>query len=193
MSETLILIQNPIILKQFLNTGLYLCIKFNIKKIIKMKKSITLMLMAVLLFACKSTSVTNTKLDTKSQVGIKGNWVITSVSYPGSEYIKVNSFQIADSKCFEGSTWNFISNNNKGSMSLTQSNCAAFSSPIVWFINKEGQFVLKVLNAGEKAKKVRDGYVLRVANQSETSFQLIDNINVGGQNKDVVYQFEKTN
>lgn len=158
-----------------------------------MKKSLTLMLIAVLLFACKSTSVTNTKLDTKSQVGIKGNWVITNVSYPGSDYIKVNSFQLADSKCLEGSTWNFISNNNKGSMALTKSDCPAFSSPITWFINKESQFVLKVLNAGEKAKKVRDGYVLRIANQSETSFQLIDNINVGGQNKDVVYQFQKTN
>ena len=158
-----------------------------------MKKTITLMIVAMLLFACKPTSVTSTKLDRSSQVGIKGNWVITNVSYPGSDYIKVNSFQIADSKCFIGSTWNFISNNNKGSMNLTKSDCPAFSSPIVWSVNKEGQFVLKILDAGEKAKKVRDGYVLRVANQSETSFQLVDNINVGGQNKEVVYQFEKTN
>jgi hypothetical protein len=37
------------------------------------------------------------------------NWVISSVTYPGSEVIKVNSFQLADSKCFEGSTWKFIS------------------------------------------------------------------------------------
>ncbi len=158
-----------------------------------MKKTITLMIVAVLLFACKTSSVTSTKLDRSSQVGIKGNWVITNVSYPGSDVIKVNSFQIADSKCFIGSTWNFISNNNKGSMNLTKSDCPAFSSPITWFVNKEGQFVLKVLDAGEKAKKVRDGYVLQVANQTETSFQLIDNINVGGQNKQVTYQFEKTN
>ena len=159
----------------------------------KMKKIITLMIVAVSLFACKTTSVTSTKLDRGSQVGIKGNWVITNVSYPGSDYIKVNSFQIADSKCFVGSTWNFISNNNKGSMALTKTDCVAFSSPIVWSVNKEGEFVLKILDAGEKAKKVRDGYVLRVANQTETSFQLVDVINVGGQNKEVIYQFEKTN
>lgn len=158
-----------------------------------MKKIITLMIVAVSLFACKTTSVTSTKLDRGSQVGIKGNWVITNVSYPGSDYIKVNSFQIADSKCFVGSTWNFISNNNKGSMALTKTDCVAFSSPIVWSVNKEGEFVLKILDAGEKAKKVRDGYVLRVANQTETSFQLVDVINVGGQNKEVTYQFEKTN
>ncbi|MBP6550858.1 MAG: lipocalin family protein [Flavobacterium sp.] len=158
-----------------------------------MKKIIALMIVAVLLFACKSTSVTSTKLDRSSQVSIKGNWVITNITTPGSNYIAINSFQIADSKCFIGSTWNFISNNNKGSMNLTKSDCPAFSSPIVWSVNKESQFVLKILDAGEKAKKVRDGYVLRLANQTETSFQLIDNVNIAGQNKEVIYQFEKTN
>jgi hypothetical protein len=149
--------------------------------------------MVILLFACKSTSVTSTKLDKSSQVAIKGNWVITSVTYPGSDYIKVNSFQIADSKCFVGSTWNFISNNNKGNVSLTKSDCPAFSSPIVWSINKEGVFVLKIVEAGVKSKAVTQGYLLRVANQTETSFQLIDTINAGGQTKEVRYQFEKTN
>ena len=169
-----------------------------------MKKILLLCVITVMVFACKSAStapattepVSNapmTKLDKASQVGIKGNWQITNVSYPGSDYIKVNSFNLADSKCFIGSTWNFISNNNKGSMNLTKSDCPAFSSPIVWSVNKESQFVLKILDAGEKAKKVRDGYVLRLANQTETSFQLIDNVNIAGQNKEVIYQFEKTN
>jgi hypothetical protein len=149
--------------------------------------------MAILLFACKTTSVTSTKLDRTSQVGIKGNWEITKVSYPGSDYIKVYSFEIADSKCFVGSTWNFISNNNKGSMSLTKTDCPAFSSPIIWSVNKEGQFVLKIIDPGEKARKVKDGYVLKIANQTETSFQLIDVINVGGQSKNVTYEFTKLN
>ena len=158
-----------------------------------MKKIILLAVMSLTMFACKTSSVTNSKLDRKAEVAMKGNWIISSVSYPGSEYIKVNSFQLADSKCFEGSAWKFVSNNNKGTMDLTSASCAAFSSPITWFVNEEGQFVLKVLNAGEKAKKVRDGYVLAVANQTESSFQLIDKINVGGKMTDVVYQFQKTN
>ena len=163
-----------------------------------MKKIIALFIVAILLFACKSTSgkstpVASTKLDKSSQVAIKGDWKITSVSYPGSEYIAVNSFQIADSKCFEGSTWHFISNNNKGSMTLTKTGCPAFSSPIVWSINKEGVFVLKIVEPGTKSKKVTQGYLLRVANQTGTSFQLIDTINVGGQTKEVAYQFDKIN
>lgn len=158
-----------------------------------MKKILFLAALSLVLFSCKTSSVTDKKLDKGAQVAMKGNWVVSSVNYPGSEVIKVNSFQLADSKCFEGSTWKFISNNNKGNMALTANNCPTFSSPITWYVNKEGQFVLKVLDAGEKAKKVRDGYILMVANQTKDSFQLIDKINVGGKMTDVVYQFQRAN
>jgi hypothetical protein len=158
-----------------------------------MKKNIFLVAIAVMLFSCKSASVTNAKLDKGAQVALKGNWSISSVTYPGSEYIKVNSFQLADSQCFVGSTWKFVSNNNKGKMALTKYDCLAFSSPITWFINKDGEFILKVLDADMKAKKVREGYVLYVKNQTENSFQLIDKITVGGKLTDVIYQFQRAN
>ncbi|HBK82204.1 MAG TPA: hypothetical protein DDZ41_01175, partial [Flavobacterium sp.] len=64
------------------------------------------------MFACKSQSVTNTKVDNKTERVIKGNWVVSNVSFPGSEVIKVTSFDLADSKCFVNSSWNFVSNNN---------------------------------------------------------------------------------
>ena len=147
----------------------------------------------LLVLGCKSKSATETKLDRKSASMMNGTWTLSSVTNPGSGYIKVNTFQLADSKCFEGSRWKLVSNNNKGDMSLSNSgaDCPAFSSPITWFINKNGQFVLKVLNAGEKAKKVRDGYVLDVANQTESSFELIDMVDVNGRKANVVYRFDK--
>jgi hypothetical protein len=40
-----------------------------------------------------------------------------------------------------------VSNNNKGNMVLTKYGCPPFSSPITWFVNKNGEFVLKVLDA----------------------------------------------
>ncbi|MNS22113.1 hypothetical protein D3C72_538950 [compost metagenome] len=163
-----------------------------------MRKVILLCVATILAVACKSASVAtapaaSTKLDKSAQVGIKGNWQITDVTYPGSQYIKVTSFNVADSKCFIGSTWSFISNNNKGTMALTQSGCPAFNSSITWYINEEGKFVMKILDEGLKSKKVTTGFVLGIANQTETSFQLIDKINVGGKLTDVVYQFQKTN
>jgi hypothetical protein len=63
----------------------------------------------------------------------------------------------------------------------------------VWSINAEGKFILKIVDPGMKSKSVKSGYILTVANQTETSFQLIDQINVGGSMKDVVYEFQKIN
>ncbi|MFC4740900.1 hypothetical protein ACFO3U_12935 [Flavobacterium ponti] len=155
-----------------------------------MKKSILIMVLSVLLFGCKSQSVTNTNVDNKTERVIKGDWMVTNVSFPGSDYIKVTSFDLADSQCFVGSSWKFVSNNNKGTMTLNDANCIAFSSPITWYINQEGNFVMKIIN-DYKAKKVNQGYILRVANVTETSFELIDKINVGGSMKEVTYQFQK--
>lgn len=156
-----------------------------------MKKSILLLLLVTFVISCKpKQEVVSTKLDRSSQVLSKGTWTISTVTYPGSDFIKVSSFDIADSKCFVGSSWKFVSNNNKGEMSLNNASCTSFSSPITWYINKEGNFVLKIINEN-KAKKVTDGYVLTVANQTETSFQLIDKANVGGKLIDVVYQFQR--
>ncbi len=156
-----------------------------------MKKIFLLSFMAIAIASCKTSSATSTKIDSKSQVAIRGNWTIASVTYPSSDVIKVTSFGLADSKCFEGSSWKFVANNNSGDMAITKADCAAFSSPIKWFINKEGEFILKVLSAGEKARKVRDGYVLRVNVQDENRFQLIDKITLGSKPIDVVYQFQK--
>lgn len=157
-----------------------------------MKKVVLIVLFSVFLFSCKSTSPVGTKLDMKTEVALKGDWNVVSVTYPGSDYIKVTSFDLVDSKCFVGSTWKFVSNNNRGHFDLLGSGCSAYSSDITWYINKEGQYVMKILNA-EKAKNVDQGYVLKVANISENSFQLIDKINVGGKLTDVVYQFNRIN
>lgn len=158
-----------------------------------MKKIILISFLSVLILSCKSTnSATSTKIDSQSQTAIKGEWVISSVNYPGSEVIKVTSFDLADSKCFIGSKWKFVSMSNKGSLTLNSPSCTAYSTPITWFINKEGEFVLKILDEA-KAKTIKSGYVLRVANQTEKSFQLVDQINVAGKMTAVVYQFDKIN
>lgn len=148
-----------------------------------MKKFLFFTLMIAGLASCSS-------LDTKSQSGINGNWTISQVTYPNSDVIKVTSFDVADAKCFEGSSWNFVSTNNKGEMNIAKAGCPSFSSPIVWSVTKEGNFTLKITE-GEKAKRVTQGYYLTLRNQTATSFQLVDNITVGGKATEVVYQFQK--
>lgn len=155
-----------------------------------MKKIILISALSLLILSCKSKSATDTKLDSKTQVAMKGNWTVTSVTYPNSNMMKVNSFELADSQCFVGSKWKFVSNNNKGNFSLNSPKCTSYSTPITWFVNKDGQFVLKILDES-KARKVKDGYILKVANLTDNSFQLIDQIDVLGKATDVVYQFSR--
>ena len=155
-----------------------------------MKKTVFFLLFITVLISCKSTSTVNTKLDNKTERILKGDWVVISVDFPGSEYIKANSFNLADSKCFVGSNWSFISNNNKGEMSINNpnTNCKNFSSPITWYINKESNFIFKIIN-DYKSKNVDTGFVLQLNNVTETSFELIDKINVAGQTKKITYKF----
>lgn len=149
-------------------------------------------MLVIFTVSCKTKEkVVETKLDNKTERAIKGNWVISSVSFPGSEYIKITSFNVADSKCFEGSSWNFISNNNKGELALENKTCSSYTSKITWYVNKDGFMVLKFLTEGLKAKHTNSGYVLRVSNMTENTFQLVDNVSVGGKFVEVLYNFER--
>lgn len=148
-----------------------------------MKKFLFLSLCLIGLASCGS-------IDHKSQVGINGNWTISQVSYANSDVIKVTSFDVADAKCLEGSMWKFVSNNNSGTMTISKAGCPSFSSPIVWTSTKDGTFKLKITE-GEKAKRVTQGYLLQLRNQTSNSFELVDNVNVAGRNTEVVYTFMK--
>ena len=77
-------------------------------------------------------------------------------------------------------------------MSINNPNttCKEFSSPITWYINKEGNFVLKIIN-DHKAKEVNYGFVLNVNDVSENSFNLVDKINVSGAIKNIKYTFQR--
>jgi hypothetical protein len=166
-----------------------LIISKQLKPNIKMKKILFIGFLATILSFCKSNP--STAISVKDTSKIKGEYTIASVIYPGQDVFKVKSFELADSQCFVGSNWKFVANNNSGNMNINNTKCNAFESKITWYINKDGKFVFKVLNDGVKAKKVKEGYELTLANTTEDSFQLVDKINVGGSVNNIVYQFNK--
>lgn len=146
-----------------------------------MRKIVLLSSVALMFVSCKT-------LDKNAEAKIKGNWVLTEVSFPKG--YKVTPFNIADSKCMVNSEWFFVANNNKGTVTINGNrNCAANNLNIVWTVGLDKSFNLKVLNAGEDASDKKEGYKLTIANQTETSFQLIDQSTEIG----IVYTFEKIN
>lgn len=151
-----------------------------------MKKVLILGIFSIALFSCKTTA-TGTKNDVATQVKLKGEWTLVDVNYP-SGYM-VTSFDIADAKCLEGSQWKLIPNNNSGTLTLNNpGDCPAFNSRIVWNVKLNGDFNLKFLSK-EKAKHVTTGYVLTLANLTDSSFELIDN----STEATIVYSFKKNN
>lgn len=153
-------------------------------------KKISLILIALFMIGCKSTEKTvETKLNTKAQVAVKGDWQVTNVSFANSDYIKIDLFDLGNSKCFVNSTWHFISNNNKGNMKINDYSCA-YESDITWYINSNNEMVIKFLN-GTKSKKVTTGYVVQYIPINENKFQLIEQADVMNKKQDVVLTFER--
>ncbi len=164
-----------------------------------MKKTLLLVTISILIVSCATkspvaispkTETVSPKVDVKAENAFKGNWTLTKVSYVGQQYINITSFQLADSKCFVGSIWNFIPNNEKGSVTLSASSCADFSSPIVWSMSKEKMFSLKILK-DLKSRDVKVGFYFLVQNQTAESFELSDRMDIGGKLTEVLYRFEK--
>ncbi|HLV50807.1 MAG TPA: hypothetical protein VKY44_02480 [Flavobacterium sp.] len=152
-----------------------------------MKKVLALGILSLVMFSCKTATNTNTKNDVATQIKLKGEWTLVDVKYPSG--YKVTSFDVADAKCFEGSQWKMIPNNNSGTVTLNNpDNCPSFNSRIIWNIKLDGTFNLKFLSQ-EKAKHVTTGYVLTASNVTDTTFELIDN----STEATIVYSFEKNN
>lgn len=157
-----------------------------------MKKIMLLVCFIGLIVSCKpKQNLVTTSVDRKTQVALKGSWTISSVTFPGSDYIKVTSFEVADAKCFEGSTWQLVSNNDTGTMALNKAGCPGYASDLKWYVTNEKQFVLKLLKEGDKPRKITQGYILTVENITENSFQLVDKVPVGNNSAKVVYQFNR--
>lgn len=149
------------------------------------KKILFVAIAVLLLHSCAST------VNTKSQTQLKGDWTITDVKYMNASGLIIKTFDLADAMCFEGSTWKFIPNNNSGNFSITEGeDCPASTSNIKWSITPENKFMFKYVD-GVKAKEVTTGYALTIQNQTENSFELIQDIPYEGRMVQIMYTFTK--
>jgi len=121
---------------------------------------------------------------------LKGNWIITDISY--NKYYSIKPFdETVDISCFKGSNWELITNNNEGSYTLSNPKCAKFTTYIKFNVSEEGIFSFKKVPSGKKAKSIKSGYFLQIQNYNTNSFELVQNI--GGNIRPIVYHFQKIN
>jgi len=155
-----------------------------------MKKSIFL-LVVVLLTSCSASKTVRA-----SKKVIKGDWVLSNVAYDTKGTLKVNLLNDSSAKCFEGSTWQFIPNNNTGIYTINNGNCNSGKRHFIFTIAETDQatglyaFLLKPTN--EKGKsETNKGYRLRLTQLSETTMQWQQAVPANGKPFNITMNFTK--
>jgi hypothetical protein len=128
---------------------------------------------------------------------VKGNWVITDISFEGiPKGSRVTVFDEASFNCFKGSQWILPSNSNGSyTLSSTEDGCSTATQPIVWSIYKEGgvdMFQFKKVGTGLKAKNVTDGYRVEISSLSNTTMVWRAAVNFENNNAYIVYTLQRT-
>lgn len=133
-----------------------------------MKKILFISVMALLVFSCGPS-----KTAREARATFNGNWTLTSITYPNSSgQFNVTLLNDAQANCFENSTWNFVSNNNRGTYTLNGSNCDMSSRNFIWSIDEENtpegiyDFLLKPTDENYKSTTGNQGFRLNLRSLS---------------------------
>ncbi len=124
-----------------------------------MKKILSLLVALLFLASCGSGKVR------EARITFKGDWLLTSITYPGSTgNFNVQLFDDTSAACLESSQWNFISNNNTGSYVPVKSQCNSNTRFFIWSINEVDKetgnydFMLKPTNEEHESTRGNEGY-----------------------------------
>ncbi|SFN85468.1 Lipocalin-like domain-containing protein [Chitinophaga sp. YR627] len=152
---------------------------------------------SVFAISCKTQSgATNTE-QSASEGSVKGNWVITDITFDGiPRGSKVTVFDEASVNCFKGSQWILPANNNGSyTLSSTDEGCNTATQSIVWSLYKQGgisSFQFKKVGSGVKAKNVTAGYRVDVASLTNTTMVWRAAVNFEGKTGYIVYTLQRS-
>jgi len=155
-----------------------------------MKKLITLFIVVIF------TSCGSSKMVRTSKKTIKGNWTLNTVSYNTKNTLKVDLFYDVASLCFEGSTWEFIPNNNSGTYTINNNRCHTGNRYFIFTIAEIDpstglyDFLLKPTNNKGKSE-TNKGYRLRLTQLSHTFMQWQQSVMVNGKPFSISMNFSK--
>ena len=156
-----------------------------------MKRIIVLSVLAIALGACGASKVVRV-----SKKVIKGNWTLSSITYSKAGTYNVTLLSDATKECFEGSTWQFIPNNNTGTYSIEGADCSAGQRHFVFTIQEVDQetglydFLLKPTNEKNKSE-TNQGFRLTLSSLSDNLMQWQQTVRVEGQPFVISMNFNK--
>ncbi len=146
-----------------------------------MKKTILLLTISALLFACASPKAVK-----DSKKIMKGEWVLNSVTYSESGEYRITLLGDESKDCFEGSTWRFIPNNNTGVYTIGSAGCSVGDRNFIFTIQEidasTGYYDFLLKPTDERGKsETNQGFRMRLAQLSETNMSWQQNLTVDGK------------
>ncbi|MDT0651513.1 lipocalin family protein [Autumnicola edwardsiae] len=148
-----------------------------------MKKIITVVTIAILIASCGPSQVAR-----EARKTFKGNWTLTSVTYPqNTGTFDVTLLNDASASCFENSSWNFVSNNNQGTYTLQGTNCSTAQRYFNWSIDEENtpqgvyDFLLKPTDEDANSTTGGQGFRLNLRSLSETDMVWEQTVTLEGE------------
>jgi hypothetical protein len=154
-------------------------------------KKILLIFIAIGLFSCGTSKTVRT-----SKKVIKGEWTLSSISYSEAGTYNVILLNDASKACFEGSTWQFVPNNNTGIYTINGSSCSTGARNFVFTIQEVDpqtglyDFLLKPTNEKHKSD-TNQGFRLRLTSLSDAAMQWQQTVSVDGKPFTITMNFNK--
>ena len=154
-------------------------------------KKLLLICMAIGLVSCGTSKTVRV-----SKKVIKGDWVLNSITYNQAGTYNVTLLNDASKACFEGSTWQFVPNNNTGVYTINGANCAIGDRHFVFTIQEVDaetglyDFLLKPTNEKHKSES-NQGFRLKLSALSDEAMQWQQTVNVSGSSFTINMNFSK--
>lgn len=97
-----------------------------------MKKSFLILISVMVLASCGASQVQK-----EARKTVNGDWTLSSISFPGNAAnVQVTLFEDSTADCLRNSSWNFISNNNRGSYVSSNAQCDTSPRHFIWSIDE---------------------------------------------------------
>ena len=154
-------------------------------------KKLLLSLIIITLLSCGGTKAVR-----ESKKVMKGDWTLSSINYNQPGTFKVKLLNDASKECFEGSTWQFIPNNNTGNYTVNNTNCSTGMRYFIFTIQEIDEatglydFLLKPTNEKKKSE-TNSGFRLQLTQLSDTDMQWQQTVSIEGKPFTINMNFTK--
>jgi len=154
-------------------------------------KNLILLVFSICLLSCGGSK---TVRDSKKV--IKGDWTLNSISYSEAGTYNTTLFNDVSKTCMEGSTWQFIPNNNTGLYTITDMDCTMGDRYFVFTIQEVDattglyDFLLKPTNKKGKSE-TNQGFRLKLSALSDTNMQWQQTVTVNSKPLSIIMNFTK--